>query len=81
MEITDFKECNMVYAKDQPEYLQLPAYKSKKGAVTSCWKMSIKERLKVLFTGRVYLQLLTFNRPIQPQLMSTDKELLLSIDG
>ena len=66
MEIVTFEQCNVVYAENQPEYLPLPSHKSKDGTVTSCWGMSIKERLKVLWTGRIYLQVLTFNHPLQP---------------
>lgn len=62
----------VVYGKDQPQYLPLPAirHNDEMGCVTSCWYLSFKERLKLLFTGRVYLQLATFGHSIQPQLMS-----------
>jgi len=66
MKVIKFKECNAVYAKDQPEYLPLPSHKTKDGEVTSCWKLSFWERLKVLITGRIFLQILTFNESLQP---------------
>jgi len=65
-----FKGCNVVYAKNQSEYNPLPSHKTADGAVTSCWRMGLGERLLVLITGRVYLKLLTFNRPLQPQRIS-----------
>jgi hypothetical protein len=70
-----FKEHNVVFAKDQKEYLPLPAHKDDDGVVTSCWRFSFLERLKVLFVGRVYLSQMTFNQPLQPQLpkVSFDK--------
>jgi len=71
MDAVKFPQCNVVYAKNQPEYLLLPSHKAKNGTVTSCWEMSIKERLKVLWTGKIYLQILTFNQPLQPQRMDT----------
>ena len=70
MKIIKFKECNAVYAKNQPEYLPLPSHKTSDGVVTSCWGFSLKERLIVMFTGRVFLQCLTFNNPLQPLKMS-----------
>ena len=73
MQIVKFDGCNITYGKDQPEYLPLPACKTEEGDVTSCWKMNLKERLRVLFTGRVYVSLLTFNRPLQPQRVSVHK--------
>ncbi len=66
-----FKHSNTVYAKDQPEYLPLPAHKSVDGIVTSCCKLSFKERLRVLFIGRLFISNMTFNLPLQPQLPST----------
>ena len=71
MEPIKFKGYNVVYAKDQPQYLPLPVSKTDDGEVTSCWKMSLFERLKVLFTGRIWVSMLTFNEPLQPQKIST----------
>lgn len=68
-----FNEQNVVYAESQPEYLPLPAHKTKDGVVTSCWKMTLKERLKVSITGRIYLSVMTFNKPLQPLLISTNR--------
>lgn len=69
-----FKEQNTVFAKDQPEYLPLPAHLSRSGDVTSCWKMTLRERLRVLMTGRIYWTQMTFFRPLQPQRASTTFE-------
>jgi len=70
MEIIKFKECNVTFAEDQQEYLPLPAHRTKDGEVTSCWKMNFKERIKALFTGKIYIQLLTFNQGLNPQIVS-----------
>ncbi|MGE5528072.1 MAG: hypothetical protein ACM3X6_02890 [Patescibacteria group bacterium] len=35
--------------------------------------MTFYERIKVLFSGRMWLNLLTFDQPLQPQLLSVDK--------
>jgi hypothetical protein len=68
-----FEGCNTTFAKSQPGYLPLPAHKTAKGLVTSCWKLSLWERLAVATTGRMFLQMLTFNRPLQPLKMSVFK--------
>ncbi len=70
-----FTECNFTYAKNQPPYLPLPAHKTDNGLVTSCWSLSILERLRVLFTGRIYLKMLTFNKPLQPLKVLVTKQL------
>ena len=69
----NFTECNVIYAKDQPEYRPLPALKMDDGEVVTCWKLSIIERLIMLFTGRIWLNMLTFNMPPQPILVSVYK--------
>ena len=73
MKPVKFKQCNVIYAENQPEYQPLPAYKNKSdlGEVVSCWEMSFRERLKVLFTGKVYVSLLSFNMPLTPSFLST----------
>lgn len=62
----------VVYAKDQPEYIPLPAHRTEDGQVTTRWKLSFLERIKVLFKGNIYLQVLTFNNPLQPIRIGTD---------
>lgn len=60
-----FKGQNVVFAKDQPEYLPLPAFRSG-NVVTSCWGLSWRERLHALFSGKVSISLMTFGQPLQP---------------
>jgi hypothetical protein len=74
MEPTYFDGYNCVYAKDQPEYLPLPVYKvpnDETGLVVSCWRLSFWDRVRALLFGRLYLQVLTFNHPLQPLLPMT----------
>lgn len=63
------------YAKRQDEYLTLPAWKSKgaRGGVLSRWRLSWKERLKLLCTGNMYLWVMTFDMPLQPVLLTINK--------
>lgn len=67
MKPISFKEQNCTIAKNQKEYLSLPAWKSKDGIVISCWQLSFIERIKLLFTGRLWFKILTLNKPLQPQ--------------
>lgn len=76
MRIIEFPEQTMVIAKDQPEYNPLPAHRvsnDAQGTIHCVWKLTWLERFKVLFTGKVWHSILTFNRPLQPQLLSVDK--------
>ena len=73
MKVIEFKGCNVVYAEDQPEYLKLPGLRMEDGELMTCWELSIKERLKILFTGKMWLNILTSHKPLQPLKMSVDK--------
>ena len=69
MKPVKFKECNAAYAENQKQYIPLPAYKDnnyKEGFVISCWKANIIERIIFLFTGKIWLCIMTFNNPLQP---------------
>lgn len=70
MKPIDFAERNVVFAENQPEYLPLPAHKSEDGEVTTFWKLSLKERIKILIQGILCLRVLTVNQPLQPIKMS-----------
>ena len=71
MEPIEFEGHNCVYAENQEQYLSLPVYKHNDewGSVSACWSLSLKERLKVLFTGRIYITLLAFGQPLTPHRM------------
>ena len=66
MKPVKFKECNITFAKDQIEYIPLPAYIDPYGMVTTRWKFSFIERLQAFFFDKIYLKVLTFNQPLQP---------------
>ena len=68
-----FEEHNRVYGKNQPEYIPLPAWASDEGTVVTCWKLSWKNLVKVIFTRRVWMCALTFNQPLQPVRLDTKK--------
>lgn len=80
MKPVEFKHQNMVFAKDQPEYQPLPALKldSPQGEVIACWKMDWKERLKVLITGKVWVNLLSFNKPLTPSYVTVHRKEVFS---
>ena len=73
MENIEFEESNIVIAKDQDEFKTLWAYMDDEVTV-SCYKLSWKERFKILFSGELWLGQANFGNPIQPQLPSVYKE-------
>jgi len=77
-----FKEQNCVYGKDQSEYMPLPALKiqSENGEIISCWQMSLIERIYVLFTGKVWLSIMMFNKPLAPSFIAIKKSHVFKIE-
>ena len=84
MKLIEFEEQTVVFAKDQPEYNPLPAYKYKdddEGEIVFCWEMNVKlgwrERFKILFSGvfsrHLWHHVLTFNQSLQPQRLTLEK--------
>lgn len=59
----------ITFAKDQPEYLPLPALTDGTNVWTT-WKLSWVERINILLYGKLHLRLLTFGRPLQPICLS-----------
>lgn len=76
MKPVSFPETNILFAKGQPQYLQLPAFRDYEGMVITCWQMTWKERIRALVTGRLWLSQLTFNTPLQPQRPSLERPFL-----
>jgi hypothetical protein len=76
MKLVEFHEQTVVIAKDQPQYNPLPAYRwpqDPEGRIACCWSLTWRERFRVLFSGRIWHQILTFNGPLQPQLLTIEK--------
>ena len=73
MKPIEFKEQNVVFAKDQKEYQPLPALRFDNGEVLTCWKVSWKELLRIAFTRKIWVAQLSFNNPLQPQYITANK--------
>lgn len=76
----NFPEANTLFAADQPQYQKLPAHVSTDDSriVTTCWRLTWREWFSFLFTGRVWLQQMTFKQALQPQLPNIQKPELLA---
>ena len=76
MKSITFKEVNQIIGADSEGYKQLYVHKTKDqfGDVTSCWKLSLFERIQVLFTGKVWLCQRTFNHDLVNSLITTEKD-------
>ena len=68
--VAGFEKHEIIIAKDQPEYQPLPALILQDGRVICRWHLTWWERLRLLWSGSLYLQSLTFGAPLQPLLPS-----------
>jgi hypothetical protein len=66
--INGMEEEEVVFAKDQPQYLQLPALKSTRpdGRILTRWKLTDEERAAVASGADLFLEVSTFGQPLQP---------------
>lgn len=63
MKPVEFPGVNVVFAKDQPEYMPLPAMKipnDPQGLIITKWQLSPEELERVKETGTIHLSMLTF---------------------
>lgn len=71
MKPVEFPEQTIVWAKNQPPYLPLPAYTNADETIT-CWSLTWRERLVVLWSGRLWLRQMNFSQALQPQKLSVE---------
>jgi hypothetical protein len=68
-----------VLAKDQPEYIPLPVahvtYVDGTQSMISRYRLTLWERLVILWRGCVWWEQLTFGGPLQPQKMHVNEPL------
>lgn len=76
MKSVKFKDANVTFAENQDEYNQLPALRlyDKNDTIITCVGLSFKERLKVLFTGRIWMSEMNFRRALTPRFFSVDQD-------
>lgn len=70
--IKGYEDSEVIYAEHQPQYNPLPALPVGDYIITR-WKLSLRERIRALFIGDLYLTVKTFNNPLQPIKMSLIK--------
>jgi hypothetical protein len=65
---------HVVYAGNQPEYQPLPAWRKPDGEVVSRWRLTWQERLAALLGRTLYIEVLTFNQPLQPVFLTFSED-------
>ena len=75
----EFPEQTMVWAKNQPPYLPLPAFTNETETI-SCWRLTWRERLRVLLFGRLWLRQMNYGAALQPQAPCIESPFALQAD-
>ena len=71
--------CEVVYAKDQPEYNQLPVFRTQQ-SVLSRWKLTDAERTHIAQGGDLFICMMNFGGPLLPILpIAADPDTALAI--
>lgn len=71
-----FKKCNVIYGKNQDEYMTLPAFRADDdcGTIETRWRLSDEELKEVQKSGAICLRILTFGNSLQPVQLSVCSE-------
>ena len=82
MKAIKFKGHNVVFAENQKEYNSLPALKlnDDMGNVISCWELSFNERVIILLTGKMWMNLCMFGNPLTPSYLSVKRKEVFSLE-
>lgn len=73
-----WKHTNIEIGLKQNQYITLPALKinGAEGHLITKWKLTIPQRLKVLITGTIWMNSMTYNKPFTPMKLSTNRKQL-----
>ncbi|MBE9490863.1 MAG: hypothetical protein IMY67_11255 [Bacteroidetes bacterium] len=75
MKPTKFKEHNTVI-KTPKDFYDIPIFAADtvEGHVVMCYGLSFWERLRVLFTGKIWISVLSYQKPLNPMFLGTVKK-------
>ncbi len=68
-----FEEANIFYPAVSGVYEECHAHNSMDGTITISWKLTWKEKFRLLFTGVIWHQILVYKMQMQPQRLTTEK--------
>lgn len=76
MKAIKFKHANVNFAENQNEYKTLPALRfgDENDTIVTCWGLSFRERLKILFTGKLWMIELNFKRSLTPRRLTVKRK-------
>lgn len=58
-------------AENQPEYRTLPSLAIDDNTFLTRWKVPFLHRLRILFSGNIFIEIMHFRKPIQPLYVDT----------
>lgn len=73
MKPTEFEGADIVFGKNQPEYLPLPAKQINENTIMTCWELSDDDIVLLASSKKIWLGIKTFGKPLQPVLLSASR--------
>lgn len=73
MKLQKFDQANTFYPAEQATMSgDFYAYKGQDGQVVMLWRLSFLDRVRLLFRGKLWVRVLTFNQPLQIHVVTAD---------
>lgn len=73
MKPIEFEGANIVFGKNQPEYLPLPAKQVDDSTIMTCWELTDEDILLINSSKKIWLGIMTFGKPLQPVLLTASR--------
>lgn len=73
MKPIDFEGADMVFGKNQPEYMPLPAKQVNNNTIMTCWELTDEDILLINSSKKIWLGIMTFGKPLQPVLLTASR--------
>ena len=73
MKPIEFEGADMVFGKNQPEYMPLPAKQIDDKTIMTCWELSDEDILLINSSKKIWLGIMTFGKPLQPVLLTASR--------
>ena len=73
MKPIEFEGADIVFGKNQPEYMPLQAKKVDDKTIMTCWELTDEDILLINSSKKIWLGIMTFGKPLQPVLLTASR--------
>ena len=73
MKPIEFEGADIVFGKNQLEYMPLPAKQVDDKTIMTCWELTDEDILLINSSKKIWLGIMTFGKPLQPVLLTASR--------